>query len=280
MPATWRRSRNRAMCLRPTAAQNRTATSVRSFPPIAFAYSRVPDARRSRCCRWRPWPDTTSTPSSPAREAPPVQWVDLDGEGAVGLLSEHEGAWLYRRNAGGRQPGRKRIAGTPGSSRRSSSGSDLPPACGRERATLMDLAGDGQTRPRFDAAADERLLRAHRIERLGAVPGLRAVPERGHERSQPADARPGWRRDRRDHGDGGRGDHLVSRARGNRIRRGQSRRAGRRRGTRTTAGVQRCLGLVRRGRFQRRRRIATWCGSATARSATGRTSATGGSGRR
>ena len=62
------------------------------------------------------------------------QWVDLDGEGVSGILTEQGNAWFYKPNLGGGRFGPiERVAFKP-------SLSDLN---GVEQR-LMDLAGDGQ----------------------------------------------------------------------------------------------------------------------------------------
>lgn len=63
------------------------------------------------------------------------RWVDLDGEGLPGLLSEEGNAWRYRQNRGeGRLAAPRTLAAIPGSASLESG----------ERQ-LLDLAGDGQT---------------------------------------------------------------------------------------------------------------------------------------
>ena len=65
-----------------------------SLPPLEFEYTRADDRRRgaasstpraSRTCR------SGSDGSS-------YQWVDLDGEGLSGILTEQAGGWFYKRN--------------------------------------------------------------------------------------------------------------------------------------------------------------------------------------
>lgn len=76
------------------------------------------------------------------------QWVDLDGEGVPGILSEHDGAWYYKRNVSPINP-------------TSESGSDPPRARFtpmeevRQRPSLAALARGGQQL--LDLAGDGRL---------------------------------------------------------------------------------------------------------------------------
>ncbi|MFZ5479067.1 MAG: SpvB/TcaC N-terminal domain-containing protein [Myxococcota bacterium] len=61
------------------------------------------------------------------------QWVDLDGEGLTGLLTEQGGAWYYKRNDGGGALGAMARVGTR-------PGFDLA----AQGARLMDVDGDGR----------------------------------------------------------------------------------------------------------------------------------------
>ncbi len=63
---------------------------------------------------------------------PGVQWVDLDGEGLSGVLSEHEGAWHYAANLGDGRFAPSRVVATTPAKRALS-----------RRQRLMDLDGDG-----------------------------------------------------------------------------------------------------------------------------------------
>ena len=62
------------------------------------------------------------------------QWVDLDGEGASGILTEQAGAWFYKSNLGdGRFGPFEPVTTTPS-----------PADLNTGRQQLLDLAGDGQ----------------------------------------------------------------------------------------------------------------------------------------
>lgn len=100
-----------------------------AMPPVEFAYEK---------------PQLSSTirelDAASRSVLPPVidgrshQWVDLDGEGIPGLLSEERGAWRYHRNLGGGRFGGPRVLPrTPSLAALSSS-----------RQQLMSVAGDGQ----------------------------------------------------------------------------------------------------------------------------------------
>jgi RHS repeat-associated protein len=68
--------------------------AVESLPPTEFEYEPVA------------WDDTVRTvdPASvaglPAGTDGQYQWIDLFGEGLVGIFSEHQGGWRYKRNLG------------------------------------------------------------------------------------------------------------------------------------------------------------------------------------
>lgn len=64
---------------------------------------------------------------------PGALWVDLDGEGLPGLLSEEAGAWFYRPNSGGALAAPRPVGQTPS-----------PATLAGGRQLLLDLAGDGQ----------------------------------------------------------------------------------------------------------------------------------------
>src|SRR5690606_39210034 len=62
------------------------------------------------------------------------QWVDLDGEGVSGILTEQAGAWFYKPNLGEGRLGALQVLRTNPSLFGSTSGG----------AQLLDLSGDGQ----------------------------------------------------------------------------------------------------------------------------------------
>ena len=100
-----------------------------SLPPLEFEYSQatIQDAIREL--------------PADSRENLPVgldestyRWVDLDGEGVSGILSEQAGAWLYKPNLGGGRFGPQTVVPARPSLANLSGG----------RQQLLDLAGDGQ----------------------------------------------------------------------------------------------------------------------------------------
>lgn len=100
-----------------------------ALPPIEFEYSR-PQVD-----------DTVRTLDAESLENLPVgldnrlyRWIDLDGEGLSGLLTEQGGAWYYKPNLGeGRFGPVEQVSLVPG-----------PGDLDDPRHQLLDLAGDGQ----------------------------------------------------------------------------------------------------------------------------------------
>jgi RHS repeat-associated protein len=102
----------------------------RTLPPLALEYS-LPPSAGDLAARPLDQIRREELANLPAGISGNAQWVDLDGEGLSGVLSEHLGAWYYKRNLGSGRFG------------------PLQPVAPRptvaERGThrLMDLAGDG-----------------------------------------------------------------------------------------------------------------------------------------
>lgn len=117
---------------RPPPAANPAAPPAgyewHALPPLEFTYSapRVDTGVRQIAA--------ADLPNLPVgTQGPGYQWVDLDGEGLSGVLSEQGGAWHYAPNRGdGRFGPSKVVASVPAMASLSS---------GRQQ--LMDLAGDG-----------------------------------------------------------------------------------------------------------------------------------------
>ena len=101
----------------------------KSLPPLEFEYSKasIQDDIREL--------DAGSLENLPVGlDGATYQWVDLDGEGVSGILTEQAGAWFYKPNLGdGRFGPLQTVAAKP-------SLADL--SSGRQQ--LLDLAGDGQ----------------------------------------------------------------------------------------------------------------------------------------
>ncbi|MEV4704429.1 SpvB/TcaC N-terminal domain-containing protein [Actinoplanes sp. NPDC049316] len=111
---------------------------VCSFPPVELEYSRVPDAQT---LAGLPVREVRGTGLDAVGSA--ARWVDLDGDGATGILTEHEGAWYYRRNAGALPPP---DGGPPVARFESPRPVAARPALAThaETATLIDLTGEGR----------------------------------------------------------------------------------------------------------------------------------------
>ena len=102
---------------------------MKSLPPMEFEYSKaiIQDTIHEL--------DTTSLENLPVGlDGSAYQWVDLDGEGVSGILTEQAGAWFYKSNLGqGRFGALKMVPVTPSMTATSSA-----------HQQLIDLAGDGQ----------------------------------------------------------------------------------------------------------------------------------------
>ena len=101
----------------------------RSLPPLEFEYRRP--VLHDEVLRL----DASSVENLPSGiDGSTYQWVDLDGEGVAGVLTEQAGAWFYKPPLGdGRFGPLTTVASTP-----------APAAPGGEAHRLLDLAGDGQ----------------------------------------------------------------------------------------------------------------------------------------
>lgn len=101
----------------------------RSLPPIEFEYSQaiVHDEIKDF--------DATSLENLPyGIDGAHYRWVDLDGEGISGVLTEQAGTWFYKPNLGEGKLGELRVIKEEPSLAALNSG----------RQQLIDLAGDGQ----------------------------------------------------------------------------------------------------------------------------------------
>lgn len=100
----------------------------RAAPPVSFSYSQpvVRESVRSI--------DPTQLANLPVgTQGPGYRWIDLDGEGLSGILSEQAGAWYYKRNLGDGQFGPMRVVAQ----------APAMAAEGARRHQFMALAGDG-----------------------------------------------------------------------------------------------------------------------------------------
>ena len=101
----------------------------KSLPPLEFEYSKASirdDVREL---------DIGSLENLPVGlDGATYQWVDLDGEGVSGILTEQADAWFYKPNLGdGRFGSQETVAVKPSLA-----------GLGSGRQQLLDLAGDGQ----------------------------------------------------------------------------------------------------------------------------------------
>jgi hypothetical protein len=101
----------------------------KSLPPLEFEYSKADINEEVKEI------DAESLENLPVGlEGATYQWVDLDGEGLSGILTEQADAWFYKPNLGGGKFGPLETVALKPSLSALSSG----------RQQLLDLAGDGQ----------------------------------------------------------------------------------------------------------------------------------------
>ncbi|MDH4309751.1 MAG: toxin, partial [Acidimicrobiia bacterium] len=101
----------------------------KSLPPLEFEYSKAAIHDQVREL------DAESLQNLPVGlDGSTYQWVDLDGEGLSGILTEQADAWFYKPNLGGGRFGPLETVTAKPSLAALSSG----------RQQLLDLAGDGQ----------------------------------------------------------------------------------------------------------------------------------------
>jgi len=108
---------------------NGTSYESTAMPPVELDYERPVINREIREL------DASSRSTLPPMiDGRAHQWVDLDGEGLPGLLSEELGAWRYRRNMGGAQfSGPRLLPQRPSTA-----------ALADSRQQLMSIEGNGQ----------------------------------------------------------------------------------------------------------------------------------------
>ncbi len=101
----------------------------KSMPPLEFEYSQVEIQEEVREI------NAASLENMPiGLDGSSYQWVDLDGEGVSGILTEQAGAWFYKSNLGNGHFGSlQTVARKPALA-----------ALSAGRQKLLDLAGDGQ----------------------------------------------------------------------------------------------------------------------------------------
>jgi RHS repeat-associated protein len=97
---------------------------VRSLPPLELRYHEAKIETQVHTV------DPANLPAGVDGTA--YRWVDLDGDGIPGVLTEQAGTWFYERNLGGGRFGPARAIRIPTTA-----------ALNRGRQELLDLAGDG-----------------------------------------------------------------------------------------------------------------------------------------
>jgi RHS repeat-associated protein len=106
-----------------------------ALPPLTLQYSASPLDQLSVAHLPVQTVDNDASQLSPGGiDGQRYRWIDLDGEGIAGVLSEQGGNWFYQRNAGAGRFGA--MAAVP---RRPSLA-----ALGKGTQQLLDLSGDGQ----------------------------------------------------------------------------------------------------------------------------------------
>lgn len=110
---------------------------VRSMPPLEFGYTEaVLDMRQHTL-------DPQSAANLPAGlDGSVYRWVDLDGEGLSGILTEQGGSWFYKPNRGdGRFGPLQPVAARPSQAALRGGRQELLDLNGNGRLDLVDLAG-------------------------------------------------------------------------------------------------------------------------------------------
>jgi hypothetical protein len=117
----------------------------KSLPPLEFEYSQVPDANELAQQPIREI-DAQSLENLPVGlDGASYQWMDLDGEGTSGILTEEADGWYYKRNLSAnnqvREGGHERTVARFGATEVVAHKPAIGLAGGGQ---FLDLAGDGQ----------------------------------------------------------------------------------------------------------------------------------------
>lgn len=116
-----------------------------SLPPLAFTYSSAPTAEELARLQIRELTADELINLPHGFDGANHRWIDLDGEGLSGLLTEQAGAWFYKRNL---SPLLERAPDAPSATGKFAPQefvASLPaPAMTLGANQLLDLAGDGQ----------------------------------------------------------------------------------------------------------------------------------------
>ena len=117
------------------------------LPPLEFGYSRVPEPDESGKLPVQEVDDKSLENLPIGLDGITYQWIDLDGEGLSGILSEQNGGWLYKRNL---SPLNNPVGHDRENTRAKFAPAELVPLMpassmtGQARQEFLDLAGDGQ----------------------------------------------------------------------------------------------------------------------------------------
>jgi RHS repeat-associated protein len=103
----------------------------RRLPPVEFGYSEVRIDDRIREV------DRREVENLPVGLGAGYQWIDLDGEGLAGVLTEQAGEWYYKPNLGGGDSGPRFGAAQPLAAK------PAVAALAAGRQQLLDVQGDG-----------------------------------------------------------------------------------------------------------------------------------------
>ena len=153
----------------------------RALPPLEFEYSKAKIQDEVRDL------DSAATENLPVGvDGSVYQWVDLDGEGVSGILTEQAGAWFYKPNLGEGRFGALQVVPTKPSLFAMASGG----------TQLLDLSGDGQLDVVSFTAPTPGFYERTLDESWETVPHVPRAAERPMGRTESSIRRPrrGWPR--------------------------------------------------------------------------------------
>lgn len=134
------------------------------LPPLALGYAASP--LESETPGWLDWRDAEADNLPEGIDGSGYRWVDLNGEGIAGVLTEQGSGWYFKRNLGdGRFSASKLVARKPASAQLS-----VP------SQMLLDVGGEGQ------------------LDLVDLAPGMGGFYERAHDPAEPEGLCSGWGR--------------------------------------------------------------------------------------
>jgi hypothetical protein len=150
-----------------------------SLPPLEFEYSKVPSPEELARQPIREV-DAESLENLPlGLDGTRYQWVDLDGEGTSGILTEQADVWYYQRNLSAnhlvREDGHQHTVVDFGPMELVASKPAVRFAGGGQ---LLDLAGDGQARSRYRVGEATPVRRPSRSGLQTSSCGARSIAGR------------------------------------------------------------------------------------------------------